>query len=93
MSAIRILNDGRLALAARSKLDLDYGWLNKDEARSVAATADVVVASTGLSSSDISSDDRRIRELVGEVDASGQPVGARRYRGCGKVVLVLTQRH
>lgn len=93
MSGIRVLNDGRLVLADGTALGMDHGWLTQEEARSAADDAHVVVASTGLSSSDISSDARRMRELVDEVDVSGRPVGARRYRGSGTVALVLIQSH
>lgn len=93
MSGIRVLNDGRLVLADGTTLDLEYRWLSKDEARSVAEDADIVVESSGLSSSEVSSDTSAIRELLDDVDESGRPVGARRYSGSGKVALVLMKAH
>lgn len=57
-------------------------WLSQLDAQSAAPVANLVVESDGLSSTDISKDSLRIQELLDEVDESGRPVGARRYRGC-----------
>jgi hypothetical protein len=93
MAAIRVLNDGRLALADGTKLDLDVGWLSQLDARSAAEAADLVVFSDVLSSTDISQDSMRIQELLDRVTESGRPVGARRYRGSNMLALVLTRSH
>ncbi len=93
VTAIRVLNDGRLALPDGTKLDLDHMWLSQLDAQSAASVANLVVESDGLSSTNISEDSLRIQKLLDGVDESGRPVGVRRYRGSNIVALVFTRWH
>lgn len=93
MAGVRILQDGRLVLSDGTKLDLEHVWLGRDEARSCAASADYVVHSTGLGTTDITSDPERIATLLQLVAGGEGDVGARRYKASGTVALVLHQFH
>lgn len=93
MAGIRILEDGRLVLPDGTELDLEYRWLDPEEARSCAESAAIVVHSTGLGTTDISSDPKRIGSLLELVNGNRGAVGARRYRRSGTVALVLYEFH
>lgn len=93
MAGFRVLNDGRLHLPDGRKLDLEHGWLSKDEAVACASSADSIVLSTGLATIDISTDRERIARLLALVDGRQGDVGGRRYKGSGILALVLHDFH
>jgi demethoxyubiquinone hydroxylase (CLK1/Coq7/Cat5 family) len=89
----RILSDFRLVCPDGTKLDMDVRWLSNAEAASAAGTADAVVLSTAVGTSEIAGERQAIHDLIARVDEGVGEVGARLYRGSGRVALVLKEFH